>query len=230
MKKNNIMQLETRRKIFNCIQNNPGLHFSELHRKIKIPKTTLFYHLNYLKKNELIIEEDKENYSRYYIAKKISQKEKRFLSYMRKKPSFCIVLLFFLKVCLSCSEISRELEMHPHTVDYHLKKLVKMDVIEPVKLNEDGNIVFKYEKIRVMKRKPVTNETIYNLKSAIWIYTTLVKFKKSLFDNNFVGNIEGFKNLMQDTWPLPNKINHYNSAIDSIEETLYEFIPIPFCA
>jgi len=230
MKNKKILQLETRRKIFNFIQHNPGLHFSELHRKIRIPKTTLLYHLNYLKKTELIIEDNKENYSRFYIAKKISSKEKKFLSYMRKNPSFLIILLFFFKVCVTCSEISRELDMHPHTVDYHLKKLIKLDVIEPVDRDEEGNIIFRYEKVRVMKRKQVTNEAIYNLKSALWTYKTLIKFKKSLLDNNFVGPIEGFNNLMQDTWPLPDIINNYNSAIDSIEDALYEIIPIPFCA
>jgi predicted transcriptional regulator len=51
MKKNDILNIENRRIIFNHILNNPGMHFRKIQRDLKIPKTTLDYHLNYLKKH-----------------------------------------------------------------------------------------------------------------------------------------------------------------------------------
>ena len=47
-KRNVILELEKRRKIYNYILTNPGLHFNEIVRGLQIPKTTLEYHLNYL--------------------------------------------------------------------------------------------------------------------------------------------------------------------------------------
>ena len=54
MVKEEILKLESRKLIYNYILEHPGLHFRELSRELKIPKSTLEYHLSYLKKLELI--------------------------------------------------------------------------------------------------------------------------------------------------------------------------------
>ena len=52
MKKDGIIKLKTRKLIYNYISNHPGLYFRELSRELKIPKSTLDYHLTFLKKLE----------------------------------------------------------------------------------------------------------------------------------------------------------------------------------
>ena len=52
--KNEIFELETRKRIFNFIKDHPGFHRRELERVLNIPFSTLTYHVRYLEKNELI--------------------------------------------------------------------------------------------------------------------------------------------------------------------------------
>ena len=83
--KNIYLELESRRKIYSSILSNPGIHFSELCRKLGFPKTTLFYHLNYMKKRNLIKENKIDNHSRYYISNKIGVRDKKFFNLIRKE-------------------------------------------------------------------------------------------------------------------------------------------------
>lgn len=52
--KNNVLALKLRQDIFSQISKYPGIHFSELSRKSKIPKSTLTHHLKYLTKEDII--------------------------------------------------------------------------------------------------------------------------------------------------------------------------------
>jgi predicted transcriptional regulator len=45
-----ILKLETRRKIYKIILENPGLHLREILRRTKLSYGVLSYHLKYLKK------------------------------------------------------------------------------------------------------------------------------------------------------------------------------------
>ena len=48
--KKNILKLEIRRKIYDFVDKNPGLHVREISRRMDIPINTLIYHIKYLKK------------------------------------------------------------------------------------------------------------------------------------------------------------------------------------
>ena len=55
MRKEELLKLKIRRQIYQFILKYPGFHFSEISRKLKIPKTTLNYHLSYLEKYGFIV-------------------------------------------------------------------------------------------------------------------------------------------------------------------------------
>ena len=76
MIKNGILELETRRRIYNFILKNPGLHLREISRRSNIPKTTLIYHLNFLEKQGLIKTEANSRFTRYYTTNKVGKKDK----------------------------------------------------------------------------------------------------------------------------------------------------------
>ena len=60
----NILELETRRKIYDFIQKFPGLHVREISRRLEIPFSTLQYHLRFLEKRELVKAKDDGKYIR----------------------------------------------------------------------------------------------------------------------------------------------------------------------
>ena len=72
-----------RREIYQCITKYPGLHFRELSRRLHVSTSTLNYHLNYLKKRELIIQRSDDRYIRYFPKNKISEKYKKAMNLLR---------------------------------------------------------------------------------------------------------------------------------------------------
>jgi predicted transcriptional regulator len=114
----NILKLEKRKKIYDFIDKNPGLNIREISRKLNIPLTSLIYHLNYLKKLNLIIERQEGKYKKIFISYKIGADDKKILGLLRNKNSSKILLYLFLYLSCSQIEISRELNI-PH-LQFHI--------------------------------------------------------------------------------------------------------------
>jgi DNA-binding transcriptional ArsR family regulator len=91
MKKGGIKKLKTRMLIFNYIVKHPGLHFRELSRELKIPKSTLDYHLTFLKKSELIKVKSNNRFNRYYAMNKVDRRDKELINILRQEVPLKIV-------------------------------------------------------------------------------------------------------------------------------------------
>ena len=78
---------ETREKIIKKIFEFPGLHLSELSRILDIPKSTLYYHLNYLIKQSTVISNSQYKYKRYYIDNEVGIVDKKLLLIVTCSPS-----------------------------------------------------------------------------------------------------------------------------------------------
>jgi len=75
--KKNVLALNLRQDIFSQISKYPGIHFSELSRKSKIPKTTLTHHLKYLEKEDIIGSKEQGRYKRFFV--KLEKRKKKSL-------------------------------------------------------------------------------------------------------------------------------------------------------
>jgi DNA-binding MarR family transcriptional regulator len=218
----------TRRKIYDFIIKNPGFHLREISRETAIPKTTLKYHLDFLEKVGLIARTSEDGFSRYFTSNEIGIKERKVFKSFRIDIAQQIILLFLIFICLSRLELSRELELSPTTVDYYLKKLIKLGIIEPSATSKDG-VIFNWGKEKkVMKYKSTRNKIFYNLKSPFFVYRVLIAHEDSLLKDEFFRSI--FLFIIEDYSPLPDKVESFPSAVDSIRDVFYELIPVPFCA
>jgi len=138
MEKIDALNLQSRKNIYECISEYPGLNLSELSRKLSIPTSTLEYHLRYLKKRKLTTTSSKGSYIRFYADKKITSREKQIINILREEISLKIVLLLFLyPEYFSQRNISKYLKMRPAAISYHLNKLVELDIVERYKIKED---------------------------------------------------------------------------------------------
>ena len=109
MEKSELLELRIRRHIFNCIRDTPGMHLRELSRKLHLSYHNLRYHVNYLKKHNLIVVKSDNSYSRLYITSKIGIKEKKLLSFLRQETTKQIILTIFFYIACSEKVISKEL-------------------------------------------------------------------------------------------------------------------------
>lgn len=162
MENKSILKLEKRRKIYNYILKYPGVHLSELSKKLNIPKTTLFYHLNYLKKCELVLVKSADRFSRYYGVRKVGEKNKKIFVILRQEiPRKIMLYLILHKDFPSQVEISKHLRKHPTTISFHLDKLMDIGLVRPI---------------------PMGNEIRYRVNCEHEMYEFFIEYNKCLLD------------------------------------------------
>jgi len=182
--KNNILKLKTRQEIYSVISKNPGIHLSELSRRMNIPISTLNYHLIYLNKLDLVKEDKKDGYKRFYIKDEISTQDKKILSILRKKISCQIYIHMLCSTACSQVDICKELELSPELANYYIRKMLDLGIIEKA-IVENGYIFPFPNKKKAIKKKPIGPEIFYILKideSRLQdkIYKLLISNKDSL--------------------------------------------------
>jgi len=120
--------LEVRKKVYSSIENFPGIHFRELQRKVGVGTGNLEYHLNYLKKLNLIkIEKTRAN-KRFYPLD-LNDYERKILGILRQK-NFRKIILKILenkfvthKIVVDCLQIS------PSSATWYLNQLTEKNIL-----------------------------------------------------------------------------------------------------
>ena len=144
----NPLELEVRRKIYNLILKNPGIHFSKIAEILKIRTSLVDYHILFLEKHNLINSDKETGYKRLYAKGKIGAKDKKYLFILRQKTLMSIVLQLLKEGNLKHKEILDTIDVSPSTLSYHLKKLIKNDIIEEEKnRNKQGYIIKNKQEI-----------------------------------------------------------------------------------
>jgi predicted transcriptional regulator len=162
MVEDDVLELSVRRRIYTFILNSPGLHERELSRKLAIPLSTLNYHLNYLKKRDLISSNADGLYSRYYIVGNIGFEDKQILSVLRQKIPRKIIIFLLTHREVNHRDICNHVGVAPSTASFHLKKLVTLNIIDR---NQSGR------------------ETSYCIRKPQHVSDLLITYKKSFLDD-----------------------------------------------
>lgn len=131
-KNKKILELETRRKIYEIVKKHSGSHFRELERISKLPTGVLNYHLNFLTKHELITQEKDGNNIRYFL-KNIDFENRKLLSLLRQESIRKIILFILTNKNSYHEDIVRSVSLSPSTVSWHIKKLLSSGTIEQIK-------------------------------------------------------------------------------------------------
>ncbi|OYT62576.1 transcriptional regulator [Thermoplasmatales archaeon ex4484_30] len=174
MIKEDTLALDTRRKIYNLILKNPGLHEREIARKLKMSLSTLDYHIHYLEKREIIVSKKDGRYTRYFVSRKIGAQDKRAISLLRQKTPRGIVLFLLLHPKALHKEICDELKKSPSTISFHLKKLIDAGIVDATSIGRG---------------------TAYEVKNAEKIVDILITYKSTFLDDAVDKFIETWSSL-----------------------------------
>jgi len=235
MDKLKILHLETRRKIFNYIKDNPGLHLHDLAKKLDIKYFNLRYHLNILEKSNMVLIKNNNSYSRVYPKENVSNKEKELFDIIRQETPRNILLTFIYYVVCSQNDLSEILDKHPTTIEYHLKKLIDMEIIEQTK-TRNGRTIINYPETNISKRVPKVNEKLYTLKDPVLIVRHLWNYKDSLEnDKMFQVSFKIYIDANRASRKIKRKEigdikSHVDRGINSAIEIFYKIFPPPYCA
>ncbi len=144
MFKDEILENERRSKIYATIKKNPGLHIRELQRILGIPLTSLQYHLIYMARRNVILEEKSEHYTRYY-AEPLNSEDKKLLSVLRQKRLREIVMIILVSKKAKYRFIVQTLKMSPSAISFYLKYLLDNRIIERTKIGYENIYILKDE-------------------------------------------------------------------------------------
>jgi len=226
-----VLQLKIRQEIYDHILNNPGMHLREISRKMKIPKTTLSYHITFLIKNGLIKENYEGEYKRFFVKDKLSSKDKKLLYLLRQEVPRRIFLYLITTFAFSQIEISKDLNVHPATIKYHLDKMVEIGVIEKTKSN--NGLINLNVKNFLMKREPVGREFFYRRKNNEIIkstYRLLISYKDSIPDSKIIESYISYLKEVEkfDLKSKGNITKNFQDSMNQILDTVEDLFKPPF--
>ena len=161
------LQLDIRKKLYNTIKRNPGLHFRELQRRVGIATGALQYHLDYFAKKHLVRAEKETKFIRYYLIRQDFQ-ETDLMSMLRQDSMRKIIVFLMQRRFANNVAVSSGVALSPSTTSWHLEKLAESLIVEKSKRGKKA-----YYRV-------IDKERIANL---------LVSYRRSFLDemvNNFV--------------------------------------------
>ena len=169
-----VLELEIRRKIYNLVSKNPGLHANKIAALCSVSGQLADYHLAYLERYELLTAVKEEGFRRYYVKGTVGLKERMRISILRHATPLQIVLFLLQHPSSTYQQILSELTIVKSTLSYHLAKLLNHEILI---VDEIGN----------EKRYSIANERE--------IIELLIKYKP-------YSRIESFKDTWVDLkWP-----------------------------
>ncbi len=134
------LELENRKRIFECIRGSPGLHFREIQRRTTLPIGVLEYHLNYLADRSIVTLDKQENFSRYYPGGQLNSEKQRILSSLRQEIPRGIMLYLLRNPGATHGEVLTNFTISGGTLSYHIKKLVAKGVIRLEKVGRESRM------------------------------------------------------------------------------------------
>jgi predicted transcriptional regulator len=126
----NLLDLETRQKIYKLLVSNPGLNLSTIAEQLTMSVPLVDYHLHAMEENRLVTVEREEGHKRYYIFGTINKEEKKILSLLHQDIPLRIILYFLQHQFTKPKDIRQALEISPALLTYYLKKFVRFGVIQ----------------------------------------------------------------------------------------------------
>ena len=128
------IEVENRKKIYELIEEFPGLHMREIKRRTDMSMNLVRYHLGQLKKYGVVEEVEEGEYKRYYPKqgeRRVDFEDKRYLALLREEiPLSVVVYLLSEDEPVSHGDIKEELDIAASTLSYHLKKMRKKGLLE----------------------------------------------------------------------------------------------------
>jgi predicted transcriptional regulator len=140
---------DTRKKIYDLIAQQPGLHISKIAKILIISHQLTEYHLFQMEKENLITSVKLKTgyFKRYYIKESgVGFKEKRILALLRQEHLLKIILYLYRYPNITHRDLVKKLKIAPSTLSYHLGKLLDYDLIDFKDQGREREYILKYER------------------------------------------------------------------------------------
>jgi predicted transcriptional regulator len=128
-----VLEMETRKEIFEHVQANPGVHFSQLKRDLDMETGLLQHHLDTLEEYDVLTSEDHQGKRRVFVARELDEEERAILSSLRYETTRHILLFLLEESKARNGGIAEQLGVSPATVSWHVSRLVEDGIVSEVR-------------------------------------------------------------------------------------------------
>lgn len=139
-----ILELDTRKRIYEAIRRNPGVHMRELERLTGLSVALVKYHLGQLEKTGFVSAMDEGGYKRFFPAEKdlrLTVAQKRKLGVLRREIPLRIVLFLLRNPYSRHKDVSDSLHYAPSTVSFHMGRLMREGMVREAEEGERKGLV-----------------------------------------------------------------------------------------
>lgn len=167
-----VLELETRRRIFAYVVDQPGSYLREMQRDLGMAMGALEYHLGQLEKAGLLTVLHEEH-KRFFPAR-MDVADKRHLALLRQDVPRRIVLQLLAEPTMAHGRLRDAVGVLPSTMSYYLSKMTDAGIATRAK---DGR------------------QNLYALSDPQRAYALLVRYRPTFVDRLLDGFLESFEGV-----------------------------------
>lgn len=124
-----LLQLETRQRIFDVVQKNPGLSARDVQRTLSLGWGETAYHLERMAKTGVLRRERAPNRD-FYFASEVGWDDRKYLVFLRGENTRRILFTLLQSPGLTPADLSERLGLGKSTIYFHLTRLVQGGLLE----------------------------------------------------------------------------------------------------
>lgn len=171
---NPLLALQTRRRIYQHIQDAPGLHFRALQRELDMPLGTLEYNLYQMEKEGLVVVRAEGGFKSYFANDDMDRRDRDYLHYLRQRTTRQIALEITLQPGISFKELRNRCGVLPSALSPQLKRLVRSGMI---------------------RERPMGREKVYECHEPERVRRIVIRYRSTFLDAMVDRFAEAFTNL-----------------------------------
>lgn len=145
-----LLELETRRRIYDHVCSVPGAHLRKIQRDLDMPLGTLEYHLRQLEKHDMVVTREDGRFKAYFPSEGMDRRDRDYLYFLRQEMPRRLALEVADRPGVSFQELKETVPVSGSTMSFHLKKLIEAEIIRDEKIGRQ-KIYYPIEAGRIQK-------------------------------------------------------------------------------
>ncbi len=134
------LELANRKRIFEAVRQNPGVHFRGLQRLVDMRAGVLSYHLVYLVDKGLLTMNKERDFTRYFPGGRLDREKQRMLSALRQEIPRGIILFLLANPGATHGQVLEGFTISGGTLSYHVKKLVAKGLVRVERTGRESHL------------------------------------------------------------------------------------------
>ena len=143
-------ELETRKRVYDLVVSNPGVHLREVERLTNLPLGVVRYHLDRLQREDLIFAEEDRYFKRFFPKGRIPNVPTEYFAVLRQESLRKIVLYLLNNPGSSHAAVMAALVLPASTLSTYLSYLLRRNVLRREKSGKE-NLYFVQNEESVIK-------------------------------------------------------------------------------